>query len=152
MRLAALVAPKSLPKIQATRSNSAIATRPQFSPPTMRRVAARASSFFMVVMLLYRCCTDIEPESSAACGVVKRLYRSRIVRDMQMLRIGELSKRSGVSPELLRAWERRYKLLEPARSSGGLRLYSLDDLERVRTMRRHITEGVAAAEAAILAT
>ena len=31
------------------------------------------------------------------------------------LRIGELSKRSGVSPELLRAWERRYGLLKPAR-------------------------------------
>ncbi len=33
------------------------------------------------------------------------------------LRIGELSKRSGVSPELLRAWERRYGLLRPTRSS-----------------------------------
>ena len=32
------------------------------------------------------------------------------------LRIGELSRRVGVSPELLRAWERRYGLLEPART------------------------------------
>ncbi|HEY7076116.1 MAG TPA: MerR family transcriptional regulator [Solirubrobacteraceae bacterium] len=70
---------------------------------------------------------------------------------MQLLRIGELSKRSGVSPELLRAWERRYGLLTPTRSAGGLRLYSLDDLERVRAMRRHIADGVAAAEAAGLA-
>jgi DNA-binding transcriptional MerR regulator len=67
-----------------------------------------------------------------------------------VLRIGELSKRSGVSPELLRAWERRYSLLRPTRSSGGLRLYSLDDLERVRSMRRHIDGGLAAAEAAAL--
>jgi DNA-binding transcriptional MerR regulator len=67
-----------------------------------------------------------------------------------VLRIGELSKRSGVSPELLRAWERRYGLLSPMRSSGGLRLYSLDDLERVRLMRRHIDGGLAAAEAAAL--
>jgi len=64
------------------------------------------------------------------------------------LRIGELSKRSGVSPELLRAWERRYGLLEPVRSPGGLRLYSLDDLERVRLMQQHLATGVAAAEAA----
>jgi DNA-binding transcriptional MerR regulator len=70
---------------------------------------------------------------------------------VQLLRIGELSKRSGVSPELLRAWERRYGLLTPTRSAGGLRLYSLDDLERVRAMRRHIADGVAAAEAAGLA-
>ncbi len=65
-----------------------------------------------------------------------------------MLRIGELSKRSGVSPELLRVWERRYGLLRPTRSSGGLRLYSLDDLERVRLMREHLASGLAAAEAA----
>jgi DNA-binding transcriptional MerR regulator len=67
------------------------------------------------------------------------------------LRIGELSRRSGVSPELLRQWERRYALLEPTRSPGGLRLYSLEDLERVRLMARHIADGVAAREAAALA-
>jgi MerR family transcriptional regulator, light-induced transcriptional regulator len=67
------------------------------------------------------------------------------------LRIGELSRRSGVSPELLRAWERRYGLLQPERTAGGLRLYSVADLERVREMQRHIGEGVAAREAADLA-
>lgn len=67
------------------------------------------------------------------------------------LRIGELSRRSGVSPELLRAWERRYGLLRPARSSGGLRLYSLADLERVRVMQGHLADGLAAAEAAAAA-
>jgi DNA-binding transcriptional MerR regulator len=68
-----------------------------------------------------------------------------------LLRIGELSRRSGVSPELLRAWERRYGLLEPTRSAGGLRLYSAADLDRVRTMQQHLAEGLAAAEAAALA-
>ena len=68
-----------------------------------------------------------------------------------VLRIGELSKRSGVSPELLRAWERRYGLLRPTRSAGGLRLYSVADVERVRVMRRHLAEGLAAAEAAAVA-
>jgi DNA-binding transcriptional MerR regulator len=43
------------------------------------------------------------------------------------LRIGELSRRVGVSPELLRAWERRYGLLRPTRSRGGFRLYSTAD-------------------------
>jgi DNA-binding transcriptional MerR regulator len=68
------------------------------------------------------------------------------------LRIGELSRRSGVSPELLRQWERRYQLVRPTRSPGGIRLYSLEDLERVRLMARHIADGVAAREAAALAT
>jgi len=77
------------------------------------------------------------------------LYSAAVQNDAA-LRIGELSKRSGVSPELLRAWERRYGLLRPTRSAGGLRLYSLDDLERVREMRRHLASGLAAAEAAAL--
>jgi MerR family transcriptional regulator, light-induced transcriptional regulator len=69
----------------------------------------------------------------------------------EVLRIGELSKRVGVSPELLRAWERRYGLLHPARSAGGLRLYSPADVERVALMQQHLAEGMAAAEAAALA-
>jgi DNA-binding transcriptional MerR regulator len=77
---------------------------------------------------------------------------SDCVSEHAVLRIGELSKRSGVSPELLRAWERRYDLLRPVRSPGGLRLYSVDDLERVQLMRRHLDDGLAAAEAAALAS
>jgi MerR family transcriptional regulator, light-induced transcriptional regulator len=69
----------------------------------------------------------------------------------EVLRIGELSKRVGVSPELLRAWERRYGLLRPARSAGGLRLYSPADVDRVALMQQHLAAGVAAAEAAALA-
>ena len=69
-----------------------------------------------------------------------------------VLRIGELSKRSGVSPDLLRAWERRYGLLRPVRSTGGLRLYSAADVERVHLMRRHLADGLAAAEAAARAS
>jgi len=74
-----------------------------------------------------------------------------MVNTGEVLRIGELSKRAGVSPELLRAWERRYGLLRPARSAGGLRLYSPADVERVALMQQHLAEGMAAAEAAALA-
>jgi len=71
--------------------------------------------------------------------------------EVGLFRIGELSRRSGVSPELLRAWERRYGLLQPTRSPGGLRLYSAHDVERVDAMRQHLAAGFAAAEAAVLA-
>jgi DNA-binding transcriptional MerR regulator len=67
------------------------------------------------------------------------------------LRIGALSERVGVSPELLRAWERRYGLLQPRRSEGGFRLYSGADEERVQAMQRHLDAGIPAAEAARLA-
>ena len=79
------------------------------------------------------------------------LYSAGHGQTGEVLRIGELSKRAGVSPELLRAWERRYGLLRPARSAGGLRLYSPADVERVALMQQHLAEGMAAAEAAALA-
>jgi MerR family transcriptional regulator, light-induced transcriptional regulator len=65
-----------------------------------------------------------------------------------VLRIGELSRRLGVSDHVLRAWERRYGLLRPARSAGGFRLYSEADLDRVRRMQAHLAHGLSAAEAA----
>jgi DNA-binding transcriptional MerR regulator len=64
------------------------------------------------------------------------------------LRIGELSRRTGVTPELLRAWERRYGLLRPERSRGGFRLYSDADERRIRLMLDQLAAGVSAAEAA----
>jgi MerR family transcriptional regulator, light-induced transcriptional regulator len=68
-----------------------------------------------------------------------------------LLRIGELSRRVGVSPELLRAWEKRYGLLSPSRTTGGLRLYSARDETRIMRMRELLTSGLSAAEAAGLA-
>ena len=67
------------------------------------------------------------------------------------LRIGELSRRVGVSAELLRAWERRYGLLTPARTDGGFRLYGEADERRVRRMLSLLATGISAAEAARLA-
>ena len=68
-----------------------------------------------------------------------------------MLRIGELSRRLGVSDHVLRAWESRYGLLQPTRSSGGFRLYSETDVARVRRMQAHLARGLSAAEAARVA-
>jgi MerR family transcriptional regulator, light-induced transcriptional regulator len=64
------------------------------------------------------------------------------------VRIGELAKRTGTSPELLRAWEQRYGLLRPSRSAGGFRLYSDDDKARVLRTKQLIASGLSAAEAA----
>lgn len=69
-------------------------------------------------------------------------------QDAGLLRIGELARRVDVSPEVLRAWERRYKLLKPARTDGGFRLYSSADEARVRSMQAHMESGLSAAQAA----
>jgi MerR family transcriptional regulator, light-induced transcriptional regulator len=66
------------------------------------------------------------------------------------LRIGELARRAGVSTDLLRAWERRYGLLEPTRTPSGYRLYSAADEARVNAMQGHLARGLSAAEAARL--
>jgi len=68
--------------------------------------------------------------------------------DRPLLRIGELSRRLGVSGHVLRAWESRYGLLQPVRSAGGFRLYSEADEMRVRRMQAHLAGGLSAAEAA----
>lgn len=70
--------------------------------------------------------------------------------DGPRLRIGEFSKRVGVSPEVLRAWEARYGLLHPERSGGGLRLFSEQDERQVQLMLRNLAAGMPASEAARL--
>lgn len=56
-------------------------------------------------------------------------------RDGELLRIGELARRSGASIETIRFYERERLLSPPARSSGNYRLYGSDDVERLAFVR-----------------
>ena len=49
--------------------------------------------------------------------------------------------RTGLTPHVLRAWERRYHVVAPTRSDGGQRLYSDLDIERLRRLRRLTERG-----------
>ena len=49
--------------------------------------------------------------------------------------------RTGLTPHLLRAWERRYGVVAPTRSAGGQRLYSDLDIQRLRRLRRLTDRG-----------
>mgnify|MGYP005869190105 CR=1 FL=1 len=51
-----------------------------------------------------------------------------------------VSRRTGLGLDLIRAWERRYGLVEPSRSETGRRLYTDADIERLILLRR-ATEG-----------
>ena len=57
------------------------------------------------------------------------------------LRIGEVANRTHMTIDALRAWERRYRILTPARTAGGQRLYSEADVARVRFVQRLVAEG-----------
>lgn len=48
--------------------------------------------------------------------------------------IGVVARRTGLSLHVLRAWERRYGVVEPVRTTGGQRLYSDADVERLRLL------------------
>tara|TARA_Y100000590_G_scaffold364121_3_gene422198 strand:- start:3059 stop:3469 length:411 start_codon:yes stop_codon:yes gene_type:complete len=54
---------------------------------------------------------------------------------MGSYRIGAVNRLTGVPPETLRSWEMRYGLVAPNRTVGGFRVYSEEDLERIRLVR-----------------
>jgi MerR family transcriptional regulator, light-induced transcriptional regulator len=49
--------------------------------------------------------------------------------------------RTGLTPHILRAWERRYGAVSPVRSAGGQRLYSDQDVQRLKLLRRLTERG-----------
>ncbi|WP_214512485.1 MerR family transcriptional regulator [Pseudomonas brassicacearum] len=57
--------------------------------------------------------------------------------------IREVARMTGVNPVTLRAWERRYGLIQPTRTESGHRLYSLSDIEKVRSILAWLERGVA---------
>jgi DNA-binding transcriptional MerR regulator len=56
-------------------------------------------------------------------------------------RIGTVSKLTGISPDTLRIWERRYQVVTPQRSSAGGRLYSAEDISRLKLIRQLVDKG-----------
>jgi len=54
---------------------------------------------------------------------------------------------TGLKPDTLRAWERRYGLPSPARSGGGHRLYSQRDIEALRWLLARQREGLSISRA-----
>ncbi|ROM98768.1 MerR family transcriptional regulator [Pseudomonas brassicacearum] len=71
------------------------------------------------------------------------LQFSRLEKLEQLFPIREVSRLTGVNPVTLRAWERRYGLIQPTRTESGHRLYSMTDIERVNGILGWIGRGVA---------
>lgn len=58
-----------------------------------------------------------------------------------------LSERTGVRPVTLRAWERRYDLLEPDRLDNNYRLYSERDIQIIRWITHRMDDGLSISNA-----
>jgi len=56
--------------------------------------------------------------------------------------IGEVARETGVNSVTLRAWERRYGLLQPERTPKGHRLYTRRDIDTVLRIVRLIDQGI----------
>ena len=56
--------------------------------------------------------------------------------------IREVSRLTGVNSVTLRAWERRYGLIQPRRTPKGHRLYAREDIERVERILQWLNRGV----------
>jgi DNA-binding transcriptional MerR regulator len=52
-----------------------------------------------------------------------------------------VAERTGLSPDVLRAWERRHGVVKPARSEAGQRLYSDADIERLSLLSKATQAG-----------
>jgi DNA-binding transcriptional MerR regulator len=61
--------------------------------------------------------------------------------------IGAVARMLGVPAQTLRAWEERYQQIVPARSSGGQRLYSRDQVDQLSFIRNQIEQGLQPADA-----
>lgn len=68
---------------------------------------------------------------------------SNSLRQEELFPIREVSRVTGVHPVTLRAWERRYGLIQPTRTDSGHRLYSAADIDTVRSILAWIERGVA---------
>jgi DNA-binding transcriptional MerR regulator/methylmalonyl-CoA mutase cobalamin-binding subunit len=55
--------------------------------------------------------------------------------------ISTVSKRSGVKSDLVRAWERRYQAVTPTRTPGGHRVYTAQDIARLKLLNQATSNG-----------
>lgn len=61
--------------------------------------------------------------------------------DERHFSIGSVERETGLSKDLLRAWEKRYGFPAPERDAQGDRIYPAPQVEKLRLLRRLIDDG-----------
>ncbi|CAM3632116.1 HTH-type transcriptional repressor YcgE [Vibrio aerogenes CECT 7868] len=64
--------------------------------------------------------------------------------------IREVSEMTGVKPVTLRAWQRRYHLIEPKRTAKGHRLFDEQDIQTIQRIRQWLAKGISIGKVAQL--
>ena len=65
-----------------------------------------------------------------------------MIDDTPLYNLKAVIHETGLSPETLRAWERRYGLPRPQRSTGGHRLFTQHDIDMLKWLVERQTEGL----------
>ena len=63
-----------------------------------------------------------------------------------------VARKTGLSPHLIRAWEKRYSTIQPERNEGNRRLYTTEDIERLLALKRATDVGHSIGDIAQLPT
>ena len=77
-------------------------------------------------------------------GIVKQkssTYRSRMPESEVLISIGAVARATGLSPDTLRVWQKRYGFPVPRRKGSGHRLYSPADVRRLRRIAEALARG-----------
>ena len=64
------------------------------------------------------------------------------VAEENLVHIGDVAQKTGINPVTLRAWERRYGLIQPHRSAKGQRLYSNQNIEQIHLILDWLERGL----------
>jgi DNA-binding transcriptional MerR regulator len=60
--------------------------------------------------------------------------------------VGQVARLTGLSPDAIRAWERRHRAVQPLRTPGGTRRYTASDIDRLCLLKRAVDAGHRIAE------
>ena len=61
---------------------------------------------------------------------------AKTATEERLYRIGDVSRLAALKPFVLRYWETEFPMLQPLKSSGGLRLYRQEDVDVVFRIKR----------------
>ncbi len=80
------------------------------------------------------------------------VVNQRLESDLSLYPIGAVAALTGLTTNTIRAWEKRYQAVTPARSPAGGRRYSDADVERLQLLRRLTQAGCSIGAVATLPT
>jgi DNA-binding transcriptional MerR regulator/methylmalonyl-CoA mutase cobalamin-binding subunit len=80
------------------------------------------------------------------------MLNTRDLQENAMHTIQAVADRTGLTPDVIRVWERRYQAVAPQRSASNQRMYSDDDIERLALLRQLTDTGLRISNIANLGT